>query len=366
MPQFSDPLESFLTEERGRRQEFNAALPHNRPVQYPTHQQPSLPGLGDPERTEQMPLFETHRAGPANVYTRFDTGDANQWTDRPRNVSLTEDEREVLDPGEDEWFEEATPMQSGQFFQFESPPGSSEREWEANLQAHGRSVQEFQRGGRLLGHDAYPQQVNPNLQFEDLHAEPDMGRTSYYTPEGTEVGRVEFHDDEWGPNVDYAEINPLYRGRGFTKPAMIDFASDAEDYGQGIVHAGGFTAAGAGAFHAKGIPERGELDQGFEDFASERIEADVEDMLPEALRGEYPDEDWDSEDAPQGYADSLRDDLTSELHEDQDRMLDLRDEYAGGLRDLQSDVIAQGSRRKGEFLAGWKPKTKVGFQEKLI
>jgi len=250
------------------------------PVQFPKRYQPQLPGTQD-EVSGQMPLFGVRNAGPANVYSRIDSPDARDWTSDQPSVPLIKDEKRILGydpddpgaPGYDEYGDMGST--SGQFFEFTSPAGSSERQHEAYKIAHEQAIQEQS----TLGYDAYPKKVNPDMAFRDLYSEEGdwgLGQRDYYTPEGTLAGRVDYEEGTFGPHVNYAEINPLYKGRGWSKDAMMDFMSDAE----GIVHAGDFTNAGAGAFEKKGIPTERDLLRHFEEY-EDQGRGDMEDFIKE-------------------------------------------------------------------------------------
>lgn len=238
--------------------------------------QPRLPGTSEPK---QMALFHTAKAGdlPANIYRRSYHPDAPSES----NLRLNPDEQRTLsDPNEHE---------RGVFFDWDSPANSSERQFLAYGEAHEREVgidqHEKARGvqSQILGYDKFPEQVNPDLDFEDLIPEegvrgsnfgfkdPDEPGITFRSPEGSEIAKVTYDEDEWGPNVHEAEVNPLYKGRGWTKPAMTDFVGQAE----GVVHAGGFTHAGSKAFRAKGIPTDEDLNQGLSERVEQRVESDI-------------------------------------------------------------------------------------------
>lgn len=279
-----------------------------------THQL-SLPGLGDGD--EQMRLFDVRNSGPANVYTANTASDATNWRDRDIPVELDEDEREIVNDD----FGYSVP---GNFFEFEV--GEPDRAHIAAGRAHGRTEVEAIREGNYLGADAYPR-LDTGLQFEDLYNEAGYGwhnERVWTSPSGTEVGKVRWHEDEWGPNVDAAEINPGFQGRGFSREAMRVVAEEAHEEGQ-IIHAGSFTDAGAGAFHRKGIPTERDLERGFEDYAEAVFSEDPGAYDPEFERENFKD-------------------LAVEM---------------------QGQALAALPSRRGSFDQGWKPKPLTGKQEKL-
>lgn len=325
---------------------------------YPSHQQLQLPFEGSENvggGSEQMRLFDTHRAGPANVYAMNPSADVGDWRDVDRDVALEPEEEEVVFGAHDEDY--VPPGMDGQFFEFESPPESEERHYLANQGAHQRSISESKQSGTYLGHDEYPSKVRPDLGFGDLEEEiGDYDERRWVTDEGTEVGKIRFHEDDWGPNVDYAEINPMYRGRGFSRDALTKVAGGLEP-GEGIMHAGSFTMAGSGAFHAKGVPTEHDIESGYEDFSEQRREEMFDpDTVRERAAEIYPDEDpdfWDSDDADP-YLHDARSELLGEF---QDREPELRMEFRDNLEEMQSQVLANlPSSRKGAFVEGWKPK----------
>lgn len=359
--QFVDPLESFLDSQN--RIEDNAG----RRAQYPSTQQLALPDLGGPP--EQMRLFDTRRAGPANIYAMNPSLDASEWRDKDVVVPLGEEGQALVD--DDEF------TVSGEFFEF--PTGRSDREFVAYGSAHREDLKRTQEEGTYLGHEEYPGRVNPGLQFSELledegAAERSYGQSvSWYTPEGdTEVGRVEYDMGQWGPQVAYAEINPLYRGRGFSREAIPQFASRLGP-GDGVVHAGGFTAAGDAAFHAKGIPTETDLDQGFYEFVGdlEPDEDDVVDFAMDRLRTMYgptaveaDSSEW-SEDMVDDY-DHLLVTSAQLLQDDLQNDPTIQETYRENLELMQEQVLANlPTSRKGAFMSGWKPEHKTGRQEEL-
>lgn len=324
----------------------------------PQFQQLPLPGIGDDRGPEQMRLFDTHRAGPAAIYAKNPSFDAANWQDRDKYVPRTAEE-EAIYSGEDE-----NPMERGEFYDFESEPFSSEREFVANQDAYGRSRQQFEEAGTHLGHDAYPERVNPDLKFDDLVIDEGgygYGETTWSTREGTPVGKVTYNEDEWGPYVETAEVSPMYRGRGFSRDAITDFASTAE----GIVHAGSYTEAGAGAFHAKGIPTAHDLRDGFEQWIGDREPDD--DVIMERARDLFPDKDWEGASAAEaGERGTLLRQLRSRAELDMLDDEDLREEYKDTLGDIQGHMVGKiEASRRGEFYGGWKPKQSWGWQEKM-
>lgn len=315
----------------------------------PQFQQLPLPGLGE-EGTEQMRLFDTHVAGPAAIYAKNPSPDAADWGNQDKTVPLNEDETELLTG------EEGLSEERGEFYDFDSAPYSTEREFVANRGAYGRSRSEFEQAGTHLGHEAYPDRVNPNTRFDDLLVDEDHGEMTWSTREGSPVGKVTYNEDEWGPYVDTAEVSPLYQGRGFSRDAITDFASSAE----GIVHAGSFTNAGAGAFHAKGIPTANDLRDGFEEWIGNR-EPD-EEKIEEIARERHPDLDWEGGVGVGRALLSTRADLELDMMEDED----LREEYKDTLGDIQGHMVGKiEASRRGEFYGGWKPKQTWGWQEKM-
>lgn len=329
-------------------------------VRYPTHHQLELPFEGSENLNtgpEQMRMFDTHRAGPANVYAANPSMDTADWGDQDREVPLSDEGREMVD---DEEF-----TLSGEFFQF--PVGQADREFMAYGGAHQEKLTETKDVGTYLGHDAYPGRTNPGMQFGDLTPEADgddyrgEASQSYFTDEGTEVGRVQWHDDEWGPNVDYAEINPLYRGRGFSREAIAGFAEDRSMEGEGgIVHAGSYTAAGSGAFHAKGIPTIDDIEHGYDDWVG-GLDPDDE-FVRDVAAARYPEEDWNSPNAPQSFLDEIREEARGEMRDDPDNRMMFRE----NLEDMQSQVLANLPGRRGAFAQGWKPKFPTrGFNDEF-
>lgn len=317
-------------------------MPEVNRAQFPEFNQPQLPGMGGSGR--QMPLFKTEQAGdiPANVYSKFDEADAGQWTE-PQDFELSGEESRVLsDP--------SGGRKKGMFFDFNSFPHSTERQHQAFEPAHERARE--QEG--VLGYEHFPKQPNPDLQFDDLQSnfgvskfgssnfddfddfdDEDEGLT-FTTPEGSEVGKVSFHEDEWGPAVEEAEINPLYKGRGWSGDAMAEFVSGAE----GVVHAGGFTPAGQQAFRQKGIPTSDDLEQSFDEYKERDLRGSGEE-----------DEEFGSEYGFGGM--------------DPDVDTELREEFTNQAMEMQQQAVEQhrrGRSRKG----GGPPMGKKGTQEKLF
>jgi len=200
----------------------------------------------------QLPMFRTTKAGPANVYERL--GPEETIPDEPAAAPESTYVPLELSTG---LFDGKHAIR-GVFGDFETSPGSSEMEYLENRDPHQRAIMQSRSEGTLLGYEAYPDRVNPDLYFQDLErSDPEPvgfhgtgSRVDFRTPEGTTVGRVDYSENEWGPSIDTAEVNPLYKGRGFSKDAMIDFVSEAD----GVVHADDFTAEGSKAFRARGIP----------------------------------------------------------------------------------------------------------------
>jgi hypothetical protein len=292
-------------------------------VQYPQHQQLALPGMGD--SPEQMSLFRTTKFGDANVYQRNLSKDAEDWGSRAERGGKPD--LEIL---EGESF--SVPSE---FFgtRFTPEPGSTERRWAAFAEGYGEEI----KGEDVLGHDAYPDRANPDLKFDDLHSyQEDDGSVDYSTPEGTLVGRVQFHDDEWGSNVDYAEISPLYKGRKFSREAIKDFT---ENYASGVVHAGSYSDEGEKAFQAKGIPTTEDIEEALYDW--------TEGLVDES---EFPNEGpWvmdrqrEIESVRQAYA------------WDEDTRRDFRE----SLEEVQGEILRKLQPRKG---SGWKPRPMKGRQ----
>ena len=343
--QFTDPLESFL--HRENQIEANAG----RRFSGPQYEQLAMPGMG--RGTEQMRLFDTHRAGPANVYAANPSLDAADWRDVDREVPLSEEGIELVEDDEHEI--------QGEFFEF--PVGRSDREFMAYGTAHHEKIGQTHEEGTHLGHDAYPEKVNPDLRFSDLSdSNMNYDEREWYTDEGTMVGKIEYHEDDWGPNVDHAEINPLYRGRGFSGDALKTVAGGLEP-GEGVMHAGSFTSAGSGAFQKKGIPTEDDLERGFGDWVA-GLDVDEDDVLNEAEM-RYPDEDWSSDDAPQSFLNEIRQDLVEARFDDPDMRMQFRE----NLEELQAQTLQSlpgTSSRKGAFVEGWKPKGPTrGTQEKF-
>ena len=328
----------------------------------PQYEQLSLPGAG--RGTEQMRLFDTHRAGPANVYAANPSLDASDWRDADREVPLSEEGIELVEDDEHEI--------SGEFFNF--PTGRSDREFMAYGGAHHEKIGQTADEGTYLGHDAYPEKVNPDLRFSDLSEDGfDYDERQWFTDEGTMVGKINYHEDDWGPNVDHAEINPLYRGRGFSRDALKTVAGGLEP-GEGVMHAGSFTTAGHGAFQAKGIPTEDDLERGFEDWVQTREpdEEMVTDLSLDRLQNFHPDQPWDDVDQ---WTDEMRElefetrsgveeDLRHEMRDDPDARM----EFRGNLEEMQAQVLGSlpGGGRKASFAQGWKPKGPTrGFDEEL-
>lgn len=340
----------------------------NRRQFYPTQQQLALPGLAA-EAPEQMRLFDTHRAGPANVYAANPAADASQWQDRDRTVPVTEDEHAII---EDEDY-----ALRGEFSTF--PIGREDREFIAYGGAHQRAFQQSRDDGTYLGHDAYPAKTNPDVQFSDLQHD-DYEDTQWWTDGGTLVGEVAWHEDEWGPYVNTAEINPMYRGRGFTREAIPDFARRRAEDTPGIVHAGSYTEDGTRAFHAKGIPTTSDIEEGYDAYVDDMdIEPDTEslvEMLADSEVGSDRGWDWN---APE--SEWSREQETA-FSEEYDRAVEderenfryegyAREDYRESLEAMQEQVLANlPSSRTGQFAAGWagpwKPKGPAsGRNEKL-
>lgn len=315
-------------------------MPEVSRAQFPEFNQPQLPGMGGGS-SRQMPLFKTQQAGdiPANVYSKFDEADAGQWTE-PQDFELSDEESRTLsDP--------SGGRKQGMFFDFNSFPHSTERQHQAFKPAHERARE--QEG--VLGYENFPEQPNPDLQFGDLEAQHGVSKfgssnfddfddfddedegLTFTTPEGSEVGKVSFHQDEWGPAVEEAEINPLYKGRGWSGDAMAEFVSGAE----GIVHASGFTEAGQQAFRQKGIPTDYDIEGQFSEFKQRG-------------RGAEGDEEFGSEYSLGG----------ADPHEEE-----LRDDFMNQAMDMQQQAVEQhrkGRSRKG----GGPPMGKKGTQDKLF
>ena len=285
--------------------------------QGPRTQQLPLPGMGSPE---QMRLFDTHRAGPASIYGLNPATDASDWTDQDKQVAREPADLERLDEGDDE-----EPVMRGEFFDF--PLSQEDQDFVTFAPAHTREMGRQRDAGTYLGHDEYPTKASPEVQFGDLLTDGDgWGEASWHTREGSLVGKVGFHEDRWGPQVEHAEINPLYRGRGFSARAIPEFAANLEE-GQGIVHAGGFTPAGARAFQAKGIPTETQIDQAFNDF-----------LFTSEESGDLDLDDMDS----------------------------LEETFRGNLEVMQDQVLKNlPTSRKGAFAKGWRPEYKFGRQEEL-
>lgn len=334
--------------------------PSARKANYPQSQQLALPGLG--QDVEQMRLFDTRRAGPANIYAMNTSPDASDWRDKDIAVPLGEEQQAIVD--DDEY------TVSGEFFEF--PIGLDDREFMAYGSAHNQEIQRTQREGTHLGHENYPERTNPGLQFSDLLEDSDgWAEASWWTPGQTEVGRVDFHEDRWGPNVDHAEINPLYRGRGFSREAIPDFAANLEP-GAGIVHAGGYTDAGRGAFHAKGIPTETDIEYGFADFVEQMDvdEDEVTDFAMDRLRSYHGDaadldpSEW-TEDMGIDYQ-HFRETAEESIREQAADDSYTESMYREQLEDMQEQVLANlPTSRKGAFMSGWKPEHKTGRQEEL-
>lgn len=327
----------------------------------PQFQQLQLPGTEDGPDDEQMRLFETHRAGPGSLYALNPSPDASEWRDVDREVPLEEDEREIL--------EEEGDINRGEFYNFYSPAHSQEREFLANQGAFGRSREAFEQAGTYLGEEKFPDQPRPDLQFRDIYSDEGYGERTWSTDEGTEVGKVSYHDDAWGPYVETAEINPLYRGRGFSREAITEFAGGLEPE-EGVVHAGSYTPAGAGAFHAKGIPTVRDIETAFESHIRDTLD---EEQVTELARENRPDLPWDTEDsatlsrnerwAMDDVIETTRDRLTQDMYSDDYAQEEFRDH----LYDMQEQVLSRLSEsRVGSFLSGWKPEAKRGVQEKLF
>lgn len=263
----------------------------------PDFQQLELPGVSEPKGPTQMRMFDTlavpdgvREKGTA-VYARNPSLDAAEWNDQDIFPGYDKSESETM-------FDPDGGTIQGEFFEFEHPVGSREREFQAGGSMHKR----LQGQEGVLGHDAFPERVRPELQFSDLSEEGGYGmfnEKDYLTDEGSLAGRVQYHEDEWGPNVDYAEINPLYKGRKFSRDAILDFAGDLGP-GEGIVHAGGFTDAGAGAFHAKGIPTEGDISRGLDDYRARQTDLAYDYIDDEAVeqyaRNSAPDLPWEEPD----------------------------------------------------------------------
>ncbi|MFN2347743.1 MAG: hypothetical protein ABR616_18775 [Dermatophilaceae bacterium] len=322
---------------------------------WPGHQQMSLPGLGE-GGLEQMRLFDTNRAGPANVYSMNPSRDAADWRDQDKQVPLNAEQQEIVDD------EDYTVR--GEFFEF--PVGQDDREHMAYGGAHQETISDTKERGTYLGHEEYPAQPNVGLQFRDLQTGGDgYSQSEWWTPNsedgrlGTEVGRIQFHEDDWGPNVDYAEINPLYQGRGFSRDALTEVAGGLEP-GEGIMHAGSFTSAGSGAFQKKGIPTVDQIEGGYDDWV-EGLEVDDDEVMDMA-RDQFPDEDWDGPDPPMSLADELR----AEMNYDRQQDPDNRSMFREGLEEMQSQVLAKLPGRRGAFAqGGWKPERKFARNEEL-
>ena len=340
----------------------------NRNQFYPSQQQLAIPGLDQPE---QMRLFDTRRAGPANVYTANPSPNAADWKDRDLSVDLSTEGQEILD---DESYEV-----QGRFSTF--PLGEDARAYVAYGQAHGDAIRASRDDGTYLGHDAYPERVHPDLRFGDLDVEDaSLGEdiTRWNAPDGTVVGEVDWEPDRWGPYVNTAEINPLYRGRGFTREAIPDFAGIASEYTRGIVHAGSYTDAGAGAFHAKGVPTTSDIERGYEDYVDREVsEIPVESLKQDALEnmrgGEVGlDQGWDWEAPEDTWSSAQRDALGHEVEYltgyFRESMLDdpeTTEQYLDQLEGMQEAVLSKLPGRRSAFEQGWKPQAKFGRQEEF-
>ncbi|MCA1781927.1 MAG: hypothetical protein LC679_07055 [Intrasporangiaceae bacterium] len=139
---------------------------------WPGHQQMSLPGLGE-GGLEQMRLFDTNRAGPANVYSMNPSRDAADWRDQDKQVPLNAEQQEIVDD------EDYTVR--GEFFEF--PVGQDDREHMAYGGAHQETISDTKERGTYLGHEEYPAQPNVGLQFRDLQTGGDgYSQSEWWTP----------------------------------------------------------------------------------------------------------------------------------------------------------------------------------------
>lgn len=366
MPDFIDPLEAFLHEQqesastqRQEQQQVRSSFRHG-----PSIQQRTLPGLG---QAEQMRLFDTQKVGPANVYRANTSPEATDWRDQDVPTQLSPRKQKELD--DDEY------GVLGQFFRF--PLGPEARSHVVHGSVHTRTLREAKEDGTYLGHDAYPERVHPDLTVDDLEND-DYGddewteqfrgqssteQTNWFAPDGTLVGRVEHHDDEWGPQVDHAEINPLYRGRGFARDNIAEFADMYAGGGRGIVHAGGYTADGSKAFHARGIPTETDIEYMY-DAWRENLDVDQDD-LEELIdiqlydQGRNPDSPEERE--------AIRDAAESRLRENyrDGGGPHSREVFLDTLEESQEHVLANIPGRRSAFMDGWKPKRVRGTNVEL-
>lgn len=128
--------------------------------------------------------------------------------------------------------------------------------------------------------------------------DPNETVTTATTPKGEPVGRVRWsRDDDGNAKVHTAEIAKIYQGHGLSHPAIGSFLEHVKTGG---VYADGFTDAGAGAFHKKGIPLQGEeYDEDTNDYTPR-----YEDVDPDAQRAQFKSPDATKpEQAPGGFRD---------------------------------------------------------------
>ena len=119
------------------------------------------------------------------------------------------------------------------------------------------------------------------------------------------------------------------------------------------MHAGSFTQAGHGAFQAKGIPTEDDIERGFDDYLEQRISSIDDEEVRHHLEVAYPDEDWDSSDAPWSLAEGIQRELADEYRQDPMQ----RDMYREDLESMQAQVLENlPDSRRGAFAQGWKPK----------
>ena len=211
-------------------------------MQFPFQDNPEEEHLQN-RKMGQMPLFRTTQILPGtNVYQAHNPN-------RPRATSRAETlatpvSRHQAGPFERSITADNAPLPGGYEGGYKSPPFSSERKHIAGQEAYHRltgvvppnpppthtaiGLRE-RRDGRIvrgekaqdvLGWDAFPEKVNPSLQFGDLTVEtrdnsPHSRTDIYSTQEGTEVGVSHVRGNEWGATIDSLSVNPMYKGRGF-------------------------------------------------------------------------------------------------------------------------------------------------------
>lgn len=122
--------------------------------------------------------------------------------------------------------------------------------------------------------------INRDLTASDLsieHSPPDEWGDARYTwvdpMTDDEVAKVEYSPYEDGRLVIGAEVNPHYRGRGFSQRIMADLPFQGE-LEEGPWHAGSFTPEGQRAFGDKGVPNDTDIAIAAGDFMGDEDPSD--------------------------------------------------------------------------------------------